>query len=336
MTTAAPLVSIVMPNYNNEEFLPETMGSIQRQILDDYELIVCQNLSQDNSLGLLKGFRERDQRIRIIESDSNRGCAYAYNVGIDNARGKYIAIMDSDDIMMPERLRTEVDFLDNNPGTSMVCGLYQHFGRDNSISKKPSGHSHIATGLLHTCCFGNAMTVRREFFERTGLRYDENLAITPDYKLFLEALLQNKYPARFTIMNHTGIRYRVHESNTSISRASLKKHCAERIAVGDFVSNKLYPQDSNYEMLRNTLQYDMNGRYLKHCDCDINTDYINLGNLRLWRDATVQGLLKYQDLDADTLRAAFNRRIASMMFKKLKGWLGGKRRHKRGAGFSGS
>ena len=318
MSTGAPLVSIVMPNYNNEEFLPETIESIQRQTLGDYELIVCQNLSEDNSLEILKGFSERDKRIRIIESDSNRGCAYAYNVGIDNACGKYIAIMDSDDIMAPERLRIETDFLDNNPSTSMVCGLYQNFGRCHNITKEPADHAHIAPRLLRNCCFGNAMTARREFFDRTGLRYDENLAIAADYKLFLEALLQNEYPAGFAILDHIGIHYRVRHDNTSMSTSSLEKHWEERIAIGDIVSRKLYPQDGNYDMLRNILQYDMNGHFFGYPNYAINTDHVKLGNMPLWRDATVQGLRKYQDLDYKLVYTALGKRMTSMIFKKLK------------------
>ncbi len=316
MATPAPLISIVMPNYNNEKFLPETIRSIQKQTISDYELIICHDSSEDNSLKVIKAFAAKDWRIKVIKSENKRNCYYAYNRGLDNARGKYLAIMDSDDIMAPERLQKELSFLESNPEVTFVSCMYQSFGRDHKTIKKPANHRHIAVNLLRGCHFSNAMMVRREFFDKTGLRYDKSFSIAGDYDLFLQALLQKQHPAKFAILDFIGIYYRMHDNNTSHNADTMGKHYQERITICQRVSEKLYPQDQNYEMLAAILQYHMNANFIKPRGT-VSADHISMKNLVLWRDATIKGLLQYQDIDQSFLRRHFNKSILKMAAKNV-------------------
>ena len=316
MTNGTPLVSIAMPNYNNEKFLPETIESIQRQTLDDYELVIYHDPSEDNSLQVLQEFSSKDQRINLILGKEKINPAHGYNMAIDNACGKYIFIMDSDNIMEPELLQKSVDFMAAKPETTMLSSDYKYFGKSEPTIAFPASHDRIAAGLLLShCSFGNAMMVRREFFDHTGLRYDESFTILCDCKLFVDALLQNEYPTRFSKMDYTGIRYRIHDSNISSSK---RKACEEWLAICDNVSEKLYPQDRDYELLRNVQQYNMNHYFMRFYDCGINAGHVTLKNMLRWRDATVAGLGKYQALDNDLLRAELNKGIIRMAWKRLK------------------
>ena len=323
MATGTPLVSVVMPNYNNEEFLPDAIKSIQQQTLKDYELVIYHDPSEDSSLQVLQDFSSKDTRINLILGTKKQGCFHAYNMAINHARGKYIFVMDSDNIMAPELLQKSLDMMNANSEITMLSSVHRAFSKHKRISKrkqvikKPYHHDLVAVKLLNSCCFANAMMVRREFFDNTGLRYDENLHVAADYKLFLEALLQNEYPVKFAFINYLGIHYRYHDDNLSRRSDLAEKRLADKIAIGNYVSEKLYHPGDNYEILRSIALCNMNPRYMKSGGL-IRTDQVTINNLLLWRDATMEGLNKYHNLDARIVRAHLNYRILSIIFAKLK------------------
>lgn len=107
-----PVVSVVMPVYNVEAYVAEAVQSVLRQTFSDFELIIIDDGGSDRSVEICKSFD--DQRIRIV-SQANRGLAGARNTGIGEARGRYIAFLDSDDRWLPEKLALHVIHLDNNP-----------------------------------------------------------------------------------------------------------------------------------------------------------------------------------------------------------------------------
>lgn len=319
MTDSSPLVSIVMPNYNNEKFLPDALNSIQRQTLDDYELVICHDPSEDNSLQVLQDFSSRDQRINLILGKEKTNAAHGYNVAIDNARGKYIFVMDSDNIMAPELLQKSVDFMTANPGITILNSNLKIFGKfEHMVKRAARHHDLILAKLLKGFYIHNSFMTRREFFDQTGLRYDENLRIAFDHKLIIEAMLQNEYPVKFAIMDYLGIHYRMHDSNLNRSKETI---CVEMLDICDFVSKKLYPQDSDYKMLRNVMRYHMNHVHMRSYDCGIDTSYVTLKNMLIWRDETIAGLSKYQALDGQLMRSELNRGIFRMIRRQLKAWL---------------
>ena len=108
-----PLVSILMPVYNSEKYLREAIKSILNQTFTNFELIIINDGSTDNSLKIIKSFK--DNRIKIIKNKGNLGLIKTLNKGIDLAQGKYIARMDADDIAMPKRLEKQIAFFNENP-----------------------------------------------------------------------------------------------------------------------------------------------------------------------------------------------------------------------------
>src|SRR5262245_147547 len=109
LSTAALTVSVVMPVYNREAYLADSVGSIFGQTFLEWELICVDDGSSDGSLEVLRRCELADRRVRLI-SRSNKGIARARNDGMALARGRYIAAMDSDDVALPERLRWQVDY----------------------------------------------------------------------------------------------------------------------------------------------------------------------------------------------------------------------------------
>src|SRR5262249_11393927 len=113
-TSSAPTVSVVMPVYNTESYLTDSIGSILRQTYLDWELICVDDGSNDGSLGILRRFETKDPRVRVI-TRPNTGVTRARNDGMAVARGRYIAVMDSDDIALTERLERQVDYMESHP-----------------------------------------------------------------------------------------------------------------------------------------------------------------------------------------------------------------------------
>lgn len=101
---AAPLVSVIMPAYNAEEFIEEAISSVQAQEVSDWELIVIDDGSQDGTQKIVEQFMQKDSRIRLIVNEANMGVGKSRNRGLDMCRGEYVALLDSDDYWKPQML----------------------------------------------------------------------------------------------------------------------------------------------------------------------------------------------------------------------------------------
>lgn len=115
-----PLVSVIMPVFNGELYLAEAIDSILSQTFTDFELIIVDDGSEDGSAEIIRAYEKRDGRIQFIQLDENVGTADARNSGLWRSNGKYVTMMDCDDVSLPERLAEQVAFLDSNPDIGAV------------------------------------------------------------------------------------------------------------------------------------------------------------------------------------------------------------------------
>lgn len=117
---AQPLVSVIVPTYNRAPFVEETLQSVLGQTFTDYELIVSDDCSTDGTLEILRQYRARHpDRIRLLEADENQGVASNVNRLLDEASGKYIAYLDSDDVWLPEKLSVQTTYMEARPECAM-------------------------------------------------------------------------------------------------------------------------------------------------------------------------------------------------------------------------
>ncbi len=114
-----PKISVVMPTYNAEPYLRESIESILSQTFADYEFIIINDGSTDGTKGILDSFSEIDCRIKVFHQN-NKGVASSLNLGCKHARGKYIARMDADDISLPSRLEKQIRYLERHPEIGIV------------------------------------------------------------------------------------------------------------------------------------------------------------------------------------------------------------------------
>ena len=144
-------MSIIIPVYNSGKYLAETLESILAQSLQDIEIIVVDDASDDSSPDIIGSYCVKDDRIRFIQLDENQGMCGAFNVGIEAASCEYITFSGHDDVSLPDRLKLQAEYLDEHSEISVV-GVNGHVtSRDLDIEYTfclPTEHDFIVLGLF--------------------------------------------------------------------------------------------------------------------------------------------------------------------------------------------
>lgn len=189
--TKVPSISILMPVYNCALYLAEAIESILNQTFTDFELIVLDDGSTDGSAEIAKSYN--DSRIVYHCNEKNLGLANNLNVGLRMAKGKYIARMDGDDISLPERLQTQIDFLDSNPDIDLCsCGM-RMFGADNQIWIRDRDFEDVKITMLFYSPILHASALwRKASFEQNKLYYSQEAFPAEDYELWSRAVFYCK------------------------------------------------------------------------------------------------------------------------------------------------
>ena len=188
MESKKPRISVIMPLYNGEKFVGESIESVLAQTVGDFELIIVDDASTDASPAIARSYAEKDDRIVILRNQSNMGAARSRNRGLDIARGTFITFTDADDLLSQERFACQLTFFASHPQVDLCGSYYTMFGPAASQQKEikvPLSHEQIAVHLLFGCPFGmSSVMMRREAFERTGVRFRECMA--EDYQLWVD------------------------------------------------------------------------------------------------------------------------------------------------------
>lgn len=208
-----PLVSVILPVYNAEEYIENAISSILNQSLHDFELIIINDGSSDSSKQIIQSFD--DKRIRYIENEKNLGLITTLIRGIKLCKGKYIARMDADDISMPKRFQMQVKFLEKNTDYG-ICGTWASIiNENNEITgriKNPTNDSAIRISLLFTNpIIHPSVMFRAEILNQ--FLYSSDAVHSEDYDLWCRiALLSNTKMKNLPLKL---LKYRWHETNIS-------------------------------------------------------------------------------------------------------------------------
>jgi glycosyltransferase involved in cell wall biosynthesis len=175
-----PKVSVVLPVYNVAAHIQQTIESLLRQTFTDFELLVLDDCSTDDTVAKVSAIA--DPRLRLIRNPHNLGRAGTDNAALEHVKGEYLAKMDGDDICHPERLAKQVAFLDQHPAVNVVGSFMQNFGADTYLNRYPADPADAQVLTLFTLPTGNPpMMLRASLFKEQGLRYDAKLRQTEDY-----------------------------------------------------------------------------------------------------------------------------------------------------------
>ncbi len=226
-----PAVSVVIPVYESAKFLADALDSIVNQTFKDIEIICIYDESQDNTLEILESYAQKDNRFVIIKNPERKNIAYALNIGIKNAKGKYIARMDSDDISVRTRLEEQFRYMESHQDMG-ICGSYiKKFGKVNRLVKSSVSNEDIKANLLFNCCvFHPTAFIRKSVLEKYNLLYDENYAVCEDYDMWARCI---KY-CKFSNIPKALLNYREHDENISKEKdvhfyalGIIKKQCSD-------------------------------------------------------------------------------------------------------------
>lgn len=230
----SPVVSVVIPTYNHAQFLRKALDSICNQTFTDWEAIVVNNYSEDDTEAVVASFV--DPRIRLETFRNNGIIAASRNLGIKLSRGEYIAFLDSDDSWHPEKLARSKAVLDE--GNDLVCHgeIWMKNGREfRQVDYGPVERSNYQSLLFgRNCISTSAVTVRKTCLEKVGcFSEDAAFAMVEDYDLWLKL---SKAEFRFAFIDEMLGVFNIHKANNSravvrqmhAELAVLEKHFSQR------------------------------------------------------------------------------------------------------------
>lgn len=177
-----PLVSVLMPAFNTEAYIADSIESILRQSFKNFELVILDDASSDRTYEVIQNYAKKDERIRVYKNKKNLNIAETRNKLVDLALGIYIAWQDADDISTPDRLESQVKCLEKYEKVGMVGGFLQFFGDDKkeSIRKYNKLDKDIRKNIFFYSPVAQPVAmIRKEALTTTG-KYGKNLSPAED------------------------------------------------------------------------------------------------------------------------------------------------------------
>jgi len=227
-----PIVTVLMSVYNGKLYLREAIESILGQTFSNFEFLIVDDCSKDESLAIINSYQ--DSRIRIIRNEVNLGLGGSLNKGLAESRGFYIIRMDDDDISAPERIRKQILFMEKNPqigasGSGIRIIRDRHF---EEVWCHPTNFDEIKCKLLfYNVLFHPSVIIRKSILKDTGICYNSHFKYAQDYDLW--ARLAEK--TSLANMGDDLLYYRVHSGQVSI------EHWREQEKVKEIVQkNQLW------------------------------------------------------------------------------------------------
>ena len=269
---SSPVVSVIIPVFNAENFLEEAIASISSQTYQNLDIIICYDQSNDKSLFIIQQSMLKDPRI-MISSGIERGLVRSLNDGIKIALGKYIVRMDADDISVDNRIEKQVEFMEENPDIG-VCGSWVEVLFENGQKrawKPPLSHEQIKPHLLFSVPFAHPSVIIRNNFGTEFPLYDEDYNAVEDYKLWCDLLPFTKFANYPEIL----LTYRYQENGLSktadaeldtryASMHSVFKNQLQALAVNNSESENYchFILSSNDRLARASLKVDLVVSYI--------------------------------------------------------------------------
>ena len=284
-----PKISLIMSVYNGEDYLAETVESVLCQTFTEWEFIIINDCSTDNTSKILAEYASKDARVKVHTNETNLRLPSSLNKALSLAEGKYIARMDADDICMPDRLQKQYDFMEANPNVDLSScrfltlknGVYSSGGcGGKGDSESIKALLLVTNPILHPGIIAKADVIKE-------LGYDKNFTCTEDMELWIRFVLNNK---RVEILSEYLMIYRLHDKQ--ITETTLDKQRKEVINVQkNYLSSLLKPMTESQE------NFYINGIYFRN-----NTNIAEFIEFYRWAKSANN---KTNNLDKEALNYAF-------------------------------
>lgn len=201
-----------MPNYNAWKYISEAIQSVLNQTFGDFEFIIIDDCSTDNSWEIIQEFAKKDSRIIALRNAKNLTVCRTANRALDMVRGEFIARLDSDDVVFPERFSQQLDFLEKNPEYILCGSNFQFIDQDGKVGKirqLPETNAEIQNSfLIKNPIAQSAVMIRASMLG--ALRYDENFEVAEDLEFWMRlGTLYKMYNLQKIL-----VQYRIHGKNS--------------------------------------------------------------------------------------------------------------------------
>lgn len=211
-----PKISVITTVFNCERYIRQSLESILNQTFRDFEYIVVNDGSTDNTLQKIREIASADDRIILIDNKTNIGRVKSLNTALENVKSSYIAIQDADDISLPERLEKQYNFLENNKdyvlaGANII--VMDEF--ENFISKpeRPIDNDEAKFSLLFRCTFANpSIMFRKKVIDDNNIKYEDNFIHAEDFRIIT---LISRHGKVYNLKEPL-VKYRKHSFNNSM------------------------------------------------------------------------------------------------------------------------
>ncbi|WP_281231275.1 glycosyltransferase family 2 protein [Flavobacterium gelatinilyticum] len=214
------LVSIIVPAYNTKNFIRQTIESVQNQTYTNWEMILADDASTDQTVSIIEEFSQKDSRIKLFKLPQNRGNGFARNFALEKATGKYIAYLDADDLWFPEKLEKQIHFLKSND-LYFTFSFYDSIDEEgNNLNRRVESPNPLTYKQLFFCNYvGNLTAIyNADYFGKIILETSQK---RQDWRIWLTILKKIKTakpvpePLAF---------YRIRKDSISSSKFKLIKH----------------------------------------------------------------------------------------------------------------
>jgi succinoglycan biosynthesis protein ExoO len=236
---STPLVSVIVPAFNAEEFIAQTIESVLRQTLADFQLVIADDKSTDRTSDIVAGYAAADKRIRHIRLPQNLGPGGARNAALEAATGAWIAVLDADDWYQPDRLEKMISaaeregtplaadnqrFITSPDGAGEelliedITKPFSRFTADDMLKGDQLNRTSRNTGLLKP-------VMRRDFLRANGINYDREVTLGEDFYFLLKCL---RYTPFLIFLSEPLYNYRWYVPGTHTKRQTMKGFLAMR------------------------------------------------------------------------------------------------------------
>ncbi len=256
--TNTTLVSIIIPNFNKEEFIRETIELLIVQDYKNWEALIIDDGSTDNSLAIINEYVKQDARIKLFQRKrAPKGGSTCRNIGIENAKGEYLLFFDSDDLMTSECISERVLFMNDNQDIDFavfpVGTFYKKIG-DSSMIWRPKKRNHLKQFLSHDLPWHTMSPIWKSSFVKKQLKgFDESFLRLQDVEFHTRALLESE--VNYKILRQTSPKcfYRIDDNRTKQSHAVALDTMFEGISCYIHNFGNILISPKNKKQLRGTL-----------------------------------------------------------------------------------
>ncbi len=242
-----PRITVLMSVYNGEKFLREAIDSILGQTYKDFEFVIYDDCSTDDTAGIIKSYD--DPRIVYRPNEVNRGLTWNLADGVSRSQSDYIARMDADDIAYPERLQKQIEWMDAHQDITILgtsVSYFAHKPGDGSLAKQPEGDATIkATLFISFTLMHPSIMIRRVDFKNHHLNYNPDYRCSQDHALYLDCICEG---LKFANLSEPLLYMRAHARSISRAKYGFQQECSQRARLNFLKRTELNDGCTDFEV----------------------------------------------------------------------------------------